>query len=194
MLEGLSAVRARITELRQRFGITDEPAGPQPVSTAGLASSVAALAPAEVGGFDGELRLALRRREPAAGPSPEVEEAIHTASSRYGLGADLLRAVVRQESGFNPRAVSPAGAMGLMQLMPDTARALGVADPFDPAQNVDGGARYLRQQLERFGSLPLALAAYNAGPGAVERHGGVPPFRETESYVDSILGALRSSQ
>jgi hypothetical protein len=92
------------------------------------------------------------------------------------------------ESGFDPRAVSPKGALGLMQLMPGTARELGVSDPFDPAQSVRGGARYLRRLLDRFGGrLDLALAAYNAGPGAVEEHGGVPPYRETREYVRKVI-------
>lgn len=113
------------------------------------------------------------------------------AARRYGLDPGLLWAVARAESGLNPRAVSPAGAVGLMQLMPSTARELGVSDPFDPAQNVDAGARYLRQQLERFGDIRLALAAYNAGPGAVQRHGGVPPYRETQAYVERVLALWR---
>lgn len=113
------------------------------------------------------------------------------AASRYGLDPGLLWAVARAESGLNPRAVSRAGAMGLMQLMPATARALGVTDPFDPAQNLDAGARYLRQQLERFGDIRLALAAYNAGPGAVQQYGGVPPYRETRAYVERVLALWR---
>jgi soluble lytic murein transglycosylase-like protein len=94
---------------------------------------------------------------------------------------------VRQESGWNPTARSHKGAIGLAQLMPGTARQLGV-DPHDPEQNLRGGARYLAAQYRRFGSWRLALAAYNAGPGAVEKHGGVPPFRETQGYVVAILG------
>ena len=113
------------------------------------------------------------------------------AARRHGLDPDLLWAVARAESGLNPHAVSPAGAMGLMQLMPATARALGVRDPFDPEQNVEAGARYLRQQLERFGDIRLALAAYNAGPHAVERYGGVPPYRETQAYVERVLALWR---
>ncbi|MCP3935842.1 MAG: lytic transglycosylase domain-containing protein [Actinomycetia bacterium] len=107
---------------------------------------------------------------------------IEAAASRYGLDANLLTALVWTESAFRPDAVSPAGAIGLGQLMPGTAGGLGV-DPNDPVQNLDGAARYLRAQLDRFGSVQLALAAYNAGPGRVERSGGVPNIPETQAYV-----------
>jgi soluble lytic murein transglycosylase-like protein len=114
---------------------------------------------------------------------------IDAAATRYGIDPGLLRGLVRQESGFDPRAHSPAGAMGLTQLMPATAASLGVTDPYDPVQALDGGAKYLRQQLDRFGGDPAkALAAYNAGPGAVTRYGGVPPYAETQNYVRNILG------
>jgi soluble lytic murein transglycosylase-like protein len=116
---------------------------------------------------------------------------IDAAAARYGIDPGLLRGLVRQESGFDPRAHSAAGAMGLTQLMPATAASLGVSDPYDPAQSLDGGARYLRQMLDRFGNDPAkALAAYNAGPGAVARFGGVPPYAETQNYVRNILGGM----
>lgn len=109
------------------------------------------------------------------------------AARRHGIPEDLFLRLVQQESGWNPRAVSHKGAIGLAQLMPGTARLLGV-DPEDPQQNLDGGARYLSEQFRAFGDWRLALAAYNAGPGAVKEHGGVPPFRETQDYVRAILG------
>lgn len=109
------------------------------------------------------------------------------AAARYGVHEALLKAVALAESGMNRWAVSPAGAQGLMQLMPGTARELAVSDPFDPTQAIDGGARYLAQQLRRFGREDLALAAYNAGPGAVARHGGVPPIAETQHYVQRVM-------
>lgn len=109
------------------------------------------------------------------------------AATRHGVPADLFLRLVEQESGWNASARSVKGALGLAQLMPATARSLGV-DPLDPAENLDGGARYLRTQYETFGSWPLALAAYNAGPGAVTRYRGVPPFAETQNYVQVIWG------
>jgi soluble lytic murein transglycosylase-like protein len=109
------------------------------------------------------------------------------AAQQHNIPEDLFLRLVQQESGWNPRARSPKGARGLAQLMPATARGLRV-NPDDPAQNLEGGARYLRLQYDRFRSWRLALAAYNAGPGAVEKYGGVPPFRETRGYVKAILG------
>ncbi len=110
------------------------------------------------------------------------------AARKHGVPEDLFLRLIQQESGWNPRAKSHAGALGLAQLMPTTARRLGV-DPLDPGQNLDGGARYLRQQYDRFRSWRLALAAYNAGPEAVEKYSGVPPFKETRGYVRAILGS-----
>lgn len=113
---------------------------------------------------------------------------INAAATKYGLDPALLAGLVKQESGFNPTARSAAGAQGLTQLMPATARSLGVVDATDPAQALEGGGKYLREQLDRFGGdESLALAAYNAGPGAVERFGGVPPYSETQAYVKHVL-------
>lgn len=116
----------------------------------------------------------------------DLSAVIENEAARHGLDPRLVELVIRHESNFDPYAHSPAGAQGLMQLMPETAASLGVSDPFDPAQNVAGGTAYLAAQLERFQDVRLALAAYNAGPGAVERHGGVPPYAETQNYVASI--------
>lgn len=112
---------------------------------------------------------------------------IREAELRYGLPNRLLQALIWTESRFDPLAISPAGAAGLAQLMPATARELGVVNRHDPAQSIDGGARYLRQMLDRFGAIHLALAAYNAGPGAVAKAGGIPRNRETPGYVRNVL-------
>lgn len=110
------------------------------------------------------------------------------AATRYGVPVNLFLKLVQQESGWNAKAESHKGALGLAQLMPETARRLGV-DPHDPKQNLDGGARYLQKQYKRFGSWRLALAAYNAGPEAVAKYGGVPPYKETKNYVKIIWGS-----
>ena len=135
---------------------------------------------------------AVDRRVAPPAVIPGYREAIYLpliqeAELRHGLPPRLLQALIWAESRFNPLAVSPAGAAGLAQLMPGTARELGVTNRHDPRQNIDGGARYLRQMLDRFGSVHLALAAYNAGPGAVTKAVGVPRNRETPGYVRSVL-------
>jgi len=119
--------------------------------------------------------------------SKEIDAAIDDAAAKHNVDANLVRAIIKQESNFNPSAVSNKGAMGLMQLMPGTARQLGVTDPFDPQQNVDAGVRHLKHLLDDFnGDVALSLAAYNAGEGAVTRNNGVPPYRETRDYVKRI--------
>jgi len=118
--------------------------------------------------------------------SEAFQSYVRETANAYGVPVNLAFALITQESGGNQGARSSKGATGIMQLMPSTARELGV-DPTDPYQNIEGGLRYLAQQKERFGSWPLALAAYNAGPTAVRKHGGIPPFAETQNYVPSIL-------
>ncbi len=141
-------------------------------------------------------RLQPPRVEPPPGVAPAYRgrydgpwlAVARDAARRHGVPEDLFLRLVHQESGWNTAAVSSKGALGLAQLMPGTAQLLGV-DPMDPEQNLEGGARYLRMQFNTFGTWPLALAAYNAGPGAVQEHGGVPPFAETENYVEVIWGS-----
>lgn len=118
----------------------------------------------------------------------EISDIISEISAKHGVNEKLVRALIKQESGFNPTVVSKVGAIGLMQLMPQTAKSLGVVDAKDPVQNVDGGVRYLKSMMKKYnGNLILALAAYNAGPGAVDKYGGVPPYKETQNYVKNIL-------
>ena len=126
-------------------------------------------------------------------PKAELRLLIDRYARFFGLSSQLVQAVVQAESGYNPRALSSKGAMGLMQLMPGTAAELGVTNPWDPQQNVRGGASYLRQQLDRFGTTELAVAAYHAGPGAVEKYGGVPPYPDTQEYVQRVLSLIQQS-
>jgi soluble lytic murein transglycosylase len=126
-------------------------------------------------------------RLPQGDTRPYARE-ITEAADRYGIPERLVTAVIRAESGFNPRAVSRKGAQGLMQLMPSTASVLGVRNSFDPRENIDGGVRHLRGLLDRFpGNLPFAIAAYNAGEKAVTAYGGIPPYPETQDYVVKVL-------
>ena len=121
---------------------------------------------------------------------PQLETLIHKYAQIYGVDPSLVRAVMRHESGFKATAVSPKGAQGLMQLMPGTAALMGVKDPFDPEQNIAGGVGYLRDCLNRFQhNVPLAVAAYNAGPEAVARCGAIPPYQETQAFVNNVMGA-----
>lgn len=134
---------------------------------------------------------AIRATKPfeSSGRSAPYEAAIAENARRQQVAADLVRAVIQVESAFNPTAVSTKGAMGLMQLMPATAVEMGVGNPFDPDENIRGGVAYLRKLLDRYdGNVELALAAYNAGMGNVEKYGDVPPFKETQNYVKKITG------
>jgi soluble lytic murein transglycosylase-like protein len=182
---GMAGLVARMAAIEARFG------GSAPVGR------IATPAPASAAGFESVLGSQLGRTARADGhghghahaatPAGDFADLFASAGAAHGVDPALLAAVAEVESGLDPTAVSPAGAQGLMQLMPATAAELGVTDPFDPAQAVDGAARLLRGHLDRFGSVELALAAYNAGGGAVSRHGGIPPYPETQAYVRRVL-------
>ena len=173
-----AAVLARVGQTGQPHGFQPHGLMRQPLSLTSHPPAVTPPSrPAGEGGQGNEKPISL-----------PFGDLIAAAATRHNLDPALLAAVAKQESGFNPRAQSRVGAKGLMQLMDATARGLGVQDPFDPAQSLEGGARFLGGLLRQFdGDVRLALAAYNAGPGAVHRYGGVPPYQETQRYVPKVL-------
>jgi soluble lytic murein transglycosylase len=136
-------------------------------------------------------KIYIREKPPEplnSGATDRYDNLIAEASEKHGVSFSLLKALIKIESDFNPRAVSSAGAKGLMQIMPENIRALNIKDPFDPLENIMGGARYLKQLIKRFnGELPMALAAYNAGPNMVDRYKRIPPFAETENFVEKVM-------
>lgn len=147
------------------------------------------------GKFSAMVQQALQNQDGApppaspVGPPAQIDGLVQSNAATFGVDPNLIRAVIANESNFNPNATSNAGAQGLMQLMPQTAASLGVTNSYDPTQNVWGGTRYLRSMLDRFGGdTSKAIAAYNAGPEAVEKYGGVPPYPETQAYVNNVLG------
>ncbi len=177
----VDAVVARVAELQALMGAASPAPAPAPTAFASqLATATAATAPAATTASASPMSVGASAL-PADVP---FGAEITAAAKKHGIDPALLAGLVKQESGFNPNAGSPAGARGLTQLMPGTAAGLGVTNVLDPIQNLDGGAKYLRQQLDAFGGdVTRALAAYNAGPGAVQRYGGVPPYAETQNYV-----------
>ncbi|MFN8224916.1 MAG: lytic transglycosylase domain-containing protein [Gaiellales bacterium] len=170
----MTSVLARVSELNTRL---------ETVSSVSPAASPSPTAPTT------SFASALESATSATRTPGTYDDLIERAAAREGVDPDLVRAVIKNESGFDPRATSHAGAKGLMQLMPATARGLGVTDPYDPAQSIAAGTKMLAGLVERYdGDLSLALAAYNAGSGAVARYGGIPPYKETQNYVRKVMG------
>ena len=185
----VEAVVARINAIQQRF---DEPITPtfgEVLSTLDQPSLPVAPPPP-----DSPVEMPLPGMSNETDSKAPFDQMIRDAAAQFGIDPSLIMAVIRQESGGNPNATSPVGAMGLMQLMPDTAKGLGVSDAYNPRENIFGGVRYLKGLLDQFGgNISLALAGYNAGPNAVKRHGWrIPPYAETQNYVRNILELYRS--
>jgi soluble lytic murein transglycosylase-like protein len=187
----VEAVMARVSELQMMIGGAAATT-PSPASTAFASQLATASATGSTTATTATAATATATPMAATGASELPADVpygaeITAAAKKHGLDPALLAGLVKQESGFNPNAGSPAGARGLTQLMPGTAAGLGVTNVLDPAQSLEGGAKYLRQQLDAFGGdVTRALAAYNAGPGAVQRYGGVPPYAETQNYVRAV--------
>ena len=198
---GIADVQSRIAAIQAQFPAPTRPrsdsavafadalnkaqAGSATPATGGLQQAYAPASPLQPTGIGGP--------DAARGAGPAAYAGLfRAAEARHGLPAGLLNAVAKNESGYNARAVSPAGARGLMQFMPATAREMGI-DPMVPEQAIDGAARYLASNLRKFKSVDLAVAAYNAGPGAVARYGGIPPYAETRTYVQRVMSTLRGA-
>jgi len=181
----IAAVQQRIAEITgaPAPGIDGSPS--QAVNSGIFASMVqAAMQPPAAAG------ASVAPDAPSMVPPAQIDALVGTNAGKWGVDPALVKAIIANESGFNANATSKTGAQGLMQLMPGTAAGLGVTDSYDPAQNVAGGTRYIRGLLDRFhGDVRLAVAAYNAGPGAVEKYNGIPPYAETQNYVQNVLAS-----
>ena len=195
-IEGLNSIIHRIDELNMRFGINTAANYQENVNKTAATGGVEQEKPQrlENGSFATELDKAMSMESIGAvglNISGDTNSLIKEAAARYQVDPRLVAAVAQTESGGNQEAVSPAGAVGVMQLMPETAAGLGV-NPYDKRQNIEGGAKYLRQMMDTFGGdVQKAVAAYNAGPQAVKEYNGIPPYRETQDYVNKVLDIYR---
>ena len=195
-IEGLNSIIHRIDELNMRFGINTAADYQENVNKTAATGGVEQEKPQrlENGSFATELDKAMSMESRGAvglNISGDTNSLIKEAAARYQVDPRLVAAVAQTESGGNQEAVSPAGAVGVMQLMPETAAGLGV-NPYDKRQNIEGGAKYLRQMMDTFGGdVQKAVAAYNAGPQAVKEYNGIPPYRETQDYVNKVLDIYR---
>ncbi len=169
---GIENAKQRIQEIRARFEAF------QPPATVSSSSGTS---------FDALLNQHLEDPINSTETPESLNRLVNEQASEVGLDQNLIKAVIKAESGFNPNAVSKAGAVGLMQLMPETGRQMGVEHLTNPAENIQGGSRYLKSLLDKYQDVPRALAAYNAGPGAVDRFQGIPPYKETQNYVKRVL-------
>jgi soluble lytic murein transglycosylase-like protein len=208
----IAAVSRRIAEITSAAAPMPQPSALPAGATAGVGiDGLPVLDPSQLGGTsfgalvaaalasqggqsatdaDG-IALAQSPNAPAPMPSGEIDRLVSANAATWNVDPSLIKAIIANESGFNANATSNVGAQGLMQLMPGTASGLGVTDAYDPAQNVWGGTRYIKGLLDRFGgNMELAVAAYNAGPGAVEKYNGVPPYAETQNYVQNVLSSF----
>jgi soluble lytic murein transglycosylase-like protein len=195
----LAAVQKRISEITgASYGAPATPVAPQtdPGAFAALVRATLASQGVKPGAdadgipYAGNAPSVTAPNAPSPVAPEEIERLVSANSATWNVDPSLIKAIIANESGFNANATSNAGAQGLMQLMPGTASGLGVTDSYDPAQNVWGGTRYLRGLLDRFGgNMELAVAAYNAGPGAVEKYSGVPPYAQTQNYVQNVLSS-----
>jgi len=198
----ISAIKMRMQDIQSKFGTS-------PMGSAGTMNPAAGLqTPGAAPGVTFDKILASKMEGAGSmpmptsaptGPTPNIstkasdyDGIINEASAKYGVDARFIKAIIQQESGFNPNATSGCGAMGMMQLMPGTAKDLGVVNGYDAKENIMGGVKYIKQQLDAFGGdKEKALAAYNAGPGNVQKYGGIPPFAETQNYVKNIMSMYK---